>query len=258
MDLGLAGRGALITGAARGIGKAEADALAAEGVAVAINDIDEAAALETVEAYRRAGITAIACIGDVSDPADAARVVDAAAAGLGRLDILVNNAGAGWRHMGKLTEEMAVEDWDKIIDTHLRSSFLCTKFAIPHMRRAGFGRIVNTSSINYTGGGRSGVVNYTAAKAGIAGFTRNVAKEVGPHGITVNAIAPGYVETALTERFSDARRRIITGQNPVGRYCRLDEIGALVAYLCSNQAAFINGTLVPLDGGRNDFWWDGN
>ncbi|NRF72058.1 SDR family oxidoreductase [Aquincola sp. S2] len=255
MDLGLSGRTALITGAGRGIGKAEADALAAEGVAIAINDIDPEAAQAAVESLRGMGVKACACIGDVSDAAQAAAVVEQAAEQLGRLDILVNNAGAGWRYMGKVTEEMSVDDWDKIVDTHLRSSFLCSKYAIPHMRRRGFGRIVNTSSINYTGGGRSGVVNYSAAKAGVVGLTRTMAKEVGRHGITANAIAPGYVETALTERFSDERRSIITGQNPIGRYCRVEEIGALVAYLCSVQASFINGALVPLDGGRNDFYW---
>jgi 3-oxoacyl-[acyl-carrier protein] reductase len=255
MDLGLKGRTALVTGAARGIGRAEAEALAAEGVAIAINDIDEAAAQATVDFLNSEGVRAVACVGDVSDAAQAQAVVDRAAAELGQLDILVNNAGAGWRHMGKLTEDMSVEDWDKIVNTHLRSSFLCSKFAIPHMRRGGFGRIVSTSSINYTGGGRSGVVNYSAAKAGIVGLTRTLAKEVGRHGITANAIAPGYVETALTERFSAERRAIITGQNPVGRYCLVEEIGALVAFLCSTQAAFINGTLVPLDGGRNDFYW---
>lgn len=258
MELGLKGRAALVTGAARGIGKAEAEALAAEGVAIAINDIDASEAAATVAQLRAAGVQAHACVGDVSDAEQAERVVNAAAEALGRLDIVVNNAGAGWRYMGKVTEDMSVDDWDMIVDTHLRSTFLCSKFAIPHMRRHQHGRIVNTSSINYTGGGRTGVVNYSAAKAGVVGLTRTLAKEVGRHGITCNAIAPGYVETALTERFSDARRQIITGQNPVGRYCKVEEIGALVAYLCSSQAAFINGALVPLDGGRNDFYWGDN
>jgi 3-oxoacyl-[acyl-carrier protein] reductase len=255
MDLGLEGKAALVTGAARGIGKAEALALAAEGCAIAINDIDREAADVTVAELRAKGTRAIACIGDVSEEAGAEAVVKAAHEGLGRLDILVNNAGAGGRHLGRKAEEMSIDDWDIIVRTHLRSTFLCSKFAVPFMRQGGFGRIVNTSSMNVTGGGRPGVTNYSAAKAGVIGFTRTLAKEVGSAGITVNAIAPGYVETALIAGFSAEKRAIIAGQNPLGRFCQPEEVGALIAFLCSVQAAFINGALICMDGGKRDFFW---
>ncbi|MBN8941881.1 MAG: SDR family oxidoreductase [Rhizobiales bacterium] len=255
MDFGLKDKVALVTGAARGIGKAEALALAAEGCAIAINDIDAAAAERTVEELRAMGTRAVACIGDVSEPEGAEKVVRQAAAALGGLAILVNNAGAGGRHLGALAENMAIDDFDIILRTHLRSTFLCSKYAVPLMREGGFGRVVNTSSMNVTGGGRPGVTNYSAAKAGVIGFTRTLAKEVGSGGITANAIAPGYVETELIAGFSAEKRQVITGQNPLGRFCQPEEVGALIAFLCSEQAAFINGALICMDGGKRDFHW---
>ena len=255
MNLGLKGKAALVTGAARGIGKAEALALAAEGCAIAINDIDRDAAEATAAELRASGTKAVVCIGDVSEEAGAEAVVREAHAGLGHLDILVNNAGAGGRYLGRNAEDMSIDDWDIIVRTHLRSTFLCSKFAVPLMRENGFGRIVNTSSMNVTGGGRPGVTNYSAAKAGVIGFTRTLAKEVGSAGITVNAIAPGYVETALIAGFSPEKRAVIAGQNPLGRFCQPEEVGALIAFQCSTQAAFINGALICMDGGKRDFFW---
>ena len=197
----------------------------------------------------------MACIGDVSEEAGAETVVREAHRGLGHLDILVNNAGAGGRHLGSLAENMSLDDWDIIVRTHLRSTFLCSKYAVTLMRERGFGRIVNTSSMNVTGGGRPGVTNYSAAKAGVIGFTRTLAKEVGSAGITVNAIAPGYVETALIAGFSAEKRAVIAGQNPLGRFCQPEEVGSLIAFLCSTHAAFINGALICMDGGKRDFFW---
>jgi len=194
-------------------------------------------------------------MGDGAEEAGAEAVVREAHRGLGHLDILVNNAGAGGRHLGSLAENMSLDDWDIIVRTHLRSTFLCSKYAVPLMRERGFGRIVNTSSMNVTGGGRPGVTNYSAAKAGVIGFTRTLAKEVGSAGITVNAIAPGYVETALIAGFSAEKRAVIAGQNPLGRFCQPEEVGSLIAFLCSTQAAFINGALICMDGGKRDFFW---
>lgn len=255
MDLGLEGKVALVTGAARGIGRAEALALAAEGARIVVNDIDPEGADAFVRELAGAGHAAGVAVGDVSLEDGARRVVAEAAAAFGRLDVLVNNAGAGGRHLGRKAEDLDIEDFDIIVRTHLRSTFLCAKHAIPAMRAGGFGRIVNTSSMNVTGGGRPGVTNYSAAKAGILGFTRTLAKEVGAEGITVNAIAPGYVATDFIATFSPEKRAVITGQNPIGRFCQPEEVGALVAFLCSQQAAFINGALICMDGGKRDFHW---
>src|SRR6218665_1477877 len=237
MDFGIAGKKARVAGAAGGIGGAGARALAAEGVALAINDIDAAAALACAEALRQSGARAVACAGDVATPEGARQVVQAALEQLGGLHILVNNAGAGGQYLGRSVQEVPIEDWDIIVQTHLRSSFLCSKFALPALPASGFGRIVHPWSRNVTG------------------LARAVAKEVGASGITVSAIAPGYVEAALIAGFSPARRAVVTGQNPLGRFCRPDEVGALVAFLCSVQAAYINGALICMDGGKRDFFW---
>lgn len=256
MDLGLENRVALVTGAGRGIGQAEATVLAAEGAHIAVNDIDPDSAERCAEQMRTLGVSALAVAGDVTDPDSVADIVARTTDHLGRLDILVNNAGLGGALLGRLVMEMSFEDWDRVVRSHMYSTFLCTKVAAPVMQRQGFGRIINTSSIHYTGGGRIGISNYSAAKAGIAGFTRTVAKELGPDGITVNAIAPGFVATELMSGFSDDFMQRIEAQNPRGRSCTPEELGALVAFLASAQADFINGSVVSIDGGRREFVWD--
>lgn len=254
MDLKIKGKVALLTGAGRGIGYAEAQALGAEGVRVAVNDIDVQAAQVAVARLREDGVEALAVPGDASQEADVASLVARVLGHFGQLDILVNNAGVGVKP-AYAVEDMPAEAWDTMISTHLRSTFLCSRAAISAMRQGGYGRIINTSSMNYTGGGRPGVAHYAAAKAGIAGFTRTLAKEGGRHGITANAIAPGYVETALIAGFTDDMRQRLRQQNPLGRLCRPEEVAALVTFLASEQAAFINGALVCMDGGRRDFYW---
>ena len=254
MDLGLSGRVALITGGARGIGLADAERLAAEGASIVINDIDPEAADRAAEGLRQNGAEAIAVSGDAADERVAEEGVAKAAARFGRLDILVNNAGIGIPQR-RPAESMPLDEWDAMIRTHLRSTFLWSRAAVPAMRANGYGRIVNMCSMNFTGGGRPGVSHYSAAKAGILGFTQTLAKEVGRGGITANAIAPGYVETELIASFTPAMRELLRDQNPVGRTCRPDEVASLVAYLASTHAGFINGELVCMDGGRRDYWW---
>lgn len=254
MDLGIKGRVALITGGARGLGLAEAEALAAEGVAIAINDVDRNAAEQAVSRLKEFGIDAMPFVGDAADEAVAVNLTSQILGKLGRLDILVNNAGIGVLPSYQ-TADMPVDAWDRMVHVHMRSTFLWTREVIPFMRSQGWGRIINTSSMNYTGGGRPGASHYVAAKAGVAGFTRNVAKEVGSYGITANAIAPGYVETDLIGGFTPEMLTIIRDQNPLRRLCTSQEIGSAVAFLASNNSGFINGELLCIDGGRREFYW---
>ena len=255
MDLNLKGKVALITGAGRGIGKSEALALTEEGVKVAINDLDAELAEKAVAEINGKGGEAKEFEADVSDEHAVDEMFKKMNDYFGGIDILINNAGAGSKYWGKLVDKLPAESWDMIINTHLRSTFLCSKYVAPIMKKQKFGRIINTSSMNALGGGPPGGSNYTAAKAGIWGFTRNMAKEVGPFGITVNAIAPGYVRTELIGSYPEDRKNIITEQNPVGRFCSLEEVAALVVFLCSRQASFINGAIISMDGGRQDFYW---
>ena len=195
----LANKVAFITGGARGIGFADAERLAAEGASIAINDIDAEAADRAVEALRARGAAAIAVAGDAADERVAQEGVAKAVAHYGRLDVLVNNAGIGVPQR-RPAEAMPVDEWDAMLRTHLRSTFLWSRAAVPAMRANGYGRIVNMCSMNFTGGGRPGVSHYSAAKAGIIALTKSVGQEVAPYGVRVNAICPGSVEGPRMDR----------------------------------------------------------
>ena len=254
MDLGLAGRVAIITGGAGGLGRAHARALGAEGVRVVLADIDADAAEASAATLRGEGIAATALAADAAEEGSVAEALDRVLQAEGRLDILINNAGIAVRPAWRLAE-MPAEAWDRMIHVHLRGAFLWARAAIAPMRAGGFGRIVSMSSMNFTGGGRVGVTHYAAAKAGIVGMTQTLAKEVGGDGITANAVAPGYVATDLISQFDAATRELLCRQNPLGRLCKPEEVAASVAFLCSVPAAFINGETLCIDGGRRDFVW---
>jgi len=255
MDLGLRGKVALVTGSSRGIGLAEAQMLAKEGVRVAVNGVDRDRAEQAAAAIRAAGGDALAFPADITRAANVADLFASIRERMGECAILVNNAGLAGRHLGKPADQIDDADWDAVIDSHLRATWLCTRAALPAMRAARWGRIVNTSSIHHTGGGRPGLSSYAAAKGAISAFSRTVAKEGAADGITINTVAPGFVRTdMLTKLPEDFQVRVRT-QNPLGRPAEPDEIAAAVVFLCSQQASYITGALLPVDGGRREFVW---
>jgi 3-oxoacyl-[acyl-carrier protein] reductase len=243
----LAGHAALVTGSARGLGRAVAERLGAEGAAVTVADLDLPAAEEAAAALREAGAQALAVEADVRDAASVARAVERHIAELGVLDILVNNAGVV--RDGRL-EAMSDEDWDTVLDVDLRGYFVCARAALPHLRARGWGRIVNVSSRAYLG--NPGQANYSAAKAGVIGLTRALSMELAADGITVNAVAPGAIDTALVRnhpRSEEIIARAIRMQ-PVKRLGTAEDVAAAVAFLASDDAAFVSGDVIHVSGGR--------
>ncbi|MCS6773516.1 MAG: 3-oxoacyl-[acyl-carrier-protein] reductase [Anaerolineae bacterium] len=242
----LQGKVAIVTGASRGIGKAIALDLARRGAAVVVNyNTSEAAAREVVQAITDAGGKAIAVKADVSRMDEAANLVKAALDAFSRLDILVNNAGTT---RDTLLMTMSEADWDTVINADLKSVFNCCKAAVRPMIRARAGRIINISSVVGLAG-QGGQTNYAAAKAGVIGFTKSLAKELGSRNITVNAVAPGFIPTALTEVLSEEQKQAVLRATPLGRFGTPEEVAYAVSFLASDEAAFITGAVLTVDGG---------
>jgi 3-oxoacyl-[acyl-carrier protein] reductase len=244
-------RTAIVTGAARGIGAAVAKRLAADGLQVAVVDLEAAMGQATVEAITALGGRAIAVGADVADEEAANRAVTEVAERLGAPTVLINNAGV---IRDNLLFKMSLEEWDTVMSVHLRGSFLMTRAAQAHMTGQRFGRIVNLSSTSALG--NRGQVNYSAAKAGLQGFTKTLALELGRFGVTANAIAPGFIETEMTAATAE-RMRIpfedfkagAAQQIPVGRVGQPEDIAHAVSFLVSEGAGFISGQVIYVAGG---------
>ncbi|MQG76021.1 MAG: 3-oxoacyl-[acyl-carrier-protein] reductase [SAR202 cluster bacterium] len=240
------GRVSLITGSSRGIGKAIASQFANQGIRVAVNYISNRAAADVVvKLVEDAGSSAVAVQGDVTKRTDVERIFVETSELLGPVEILVNNAGI---ISDSLLMRMSDEDWDSVIDLDLRSIFLCTREAIRTMVRSRWGRVINIGSVVGLRG-NAGQANYAAAKAGMVGFTQSIAKEVGSRNITVNCVAPGYVETDIVEDLPKELKQAIMDRVPIGRFGTPEEIAGMVGFLASDAASYVTGQAIAVDGG---------
>ena len=242
----MSGKTAVVTGGSRGIGRAICLELARRGANVVFSYAGNTAAAEkTLEELKALGVEARAVQGNVADPAAAKTLIDTAVKELGGIHILVNNAGIT---RDGLAMAMKEEDFDAVIETNLKGAFLCMKAAIRPMMKARYGRIVNMSSVVALRG-NPGQINYCASKAGLIGMTKSLAKEMGARGITVNAVAPGYISTDMTAALPDAAKQAMLSTIPVNRPGTPEDVAAAVAFLASEEAGYITGQVLSVDGG---------
>jgi 3-oxoacyl-[acyl-carrier protein] reductase len=242
----LLGQSAIVTGGSRGIGKAIALRLAAEGADILFTYAsNETAAAETLKEIEILGRKVFAIKADATSSESANRVIESALSALDKIDILVNNAGIT---KDTLLMRMSEEDWDSVLDTNLKGVFLLTKAAIRPMMSAKRGKIITISSVVGLVG-NPGQANYCASKAGVIGFSKSLAKEVGSRGITVNVVAPGYIETDMTEKLNEAQRKAIMEMIPLKRIAKPQEVAGVVAFLSSADANYITGEVIKVDGG---------
>ncbi|MYC31249.1 MAG: 3-oxoacyl-[acyl-carrier-protein] reductase [Chloroflexi bacterium] len=243
----LADQVALVTGASRGIGAVIAQRLARDGAKVAVNyQASKEAALQVVKGITEAGGDAVVMSGDVSRENEADALVKQVIEHWGRIDILVNNAGIT---RDRLLLRMTSEDWDRVLEVNLRGAFLCTKYVMPHLIRRRQGRVVNISSVVGLGG-NPGQANYAASKAGLIGFTKAVAREVASRNITVNALAPGFIDTGgMVDQMTEEAKKTVLGRIPMERFGSADDVAEAVSFLCGAGAGYITGQVITIDGG---------
>ncbi len=239
------GQTALVTGGARGIGLSIAKALAARGVNIAVADIDGAAAAEAAGELEAGGVKAMSVGMDVSKGEEVARVIGEVHGEMGRLDILVNNAGIT---RDGLLMRMKEEDWDAVLDINLKGVFLCCREAIKVMARQRYGRIVNIASV-VAFMGNPGQANYSASKAGIVGLTKTTAREYASRGITVNAVAPGFIMTAMTDALQDSVKEEMKKAIPLGKFGTAEDVASCVVFLASPEAGYVTGQVLHVNGG---------
>ncbi len=241
----LKGQNAIVTGAGRGIGRAIAEALAAEGVNIGVVDLNIDDAKETADILTSKGVKAVAVNGDVSKSDSVKEIFDKVIKELGGVDILVNNAGIT---RDALLLRMKEEDWDSVIDVNLKSVFLCSKEAVKAMAKKRYGRIINIASVvAFTG--NPGQANYSASKAGIVGLTKTTAKEYASRGITVNAVAPGFIMTAMTEKLPENVKEEMLKTIPLGKFGTPEDVANAVVFLASPEAGYITGQVIHVNGG---------
>ena len=247
MKTGLEGKTAIITGAGQGIGLGIAEALADEGALVGLADVKFENAQKQAEILNAKGKKALALQVDVSSSKSVKEMVDQAVAAWNRVDILVNNAGIT---RDGLLLRMKEEDWNLVMDINLKGTFFCIKEVLPKMAKQRFGRIINISSI--VGAiGNAGQANYSASKAAVVGLTKTVAREYASRGITVNAVAPGFIETAMTQALTEETRQDLFKQIPLGRLGSPADIANAVCFLASEGAGYITGQVVHVNGGMH-------
>ena len=236
---------AVITGASRGIGRSIALALAAKGATIVAVDMDQASTEAVVAELLAVGARALAVVGNVTVSADVERMIDAATGAFGRVDILVNNAGIT---RDGLLMRMKDDDWDAVLNVNLKGAFLCTRAVFKVMSKQRYGRIINIASV-VGQMGNAGQANYCASKAGLIGLTKSNAREMAKRSITVNAVAPGFIATAMTDALSDKVRTELTAQIPLERLGSADDIANAVVFLASEASGYITGHVLSVNGG---------